>query len=514
MSTVITGKPARQPAGSTAAAVADTGSGSPRRLPRDEPWGWIATIGVALIAGILRFWRLGDPDSIIFDEKYYATEAQDYLRYGVEFNAEVGTPEFVVHPPVGKWVIAFGEALFGNDAFGWRFSAALLGTLSVLMLARIARRLFGSTLLGCVAGLLLALDGLHFVMSRTALLDVILMFWVLAAFGCLVLDRDQTRARLAAMPAERWLSRRFGPLLLRPWRVAAGLCLGLAVGTKWSGLWFLAAFGLLTVAWELSTRRGRGVPSYVAGTALLDIVPAFLALVGVAFLTYLATWTGWFLSDDQHAWARGWAGAHPESSWWFTPDALPSLAQYHKEMWGFHKDLRADHSYKSHPWSWLVVGRPVSFFYETPQAGSPGCPGPQCSKAITAIGNPVIWWAALLALPATAVLWIGRRDWRAGAILAGMAAGWLPWFMWSERPIFYFYAVVFVPFLVLAVTLCLGVVLGPADAPATRRKVGAIAVGGYVLLVLAVFAWLYPVLSAQVLTYDEWHSRMLFPSWI
>src|SRR5262249_40681395 len=54
-----------------------------------------------------------------------------------------------------------------------------------------------STLLGCVAGLLLALDGLEFVMSRTALLDIFVMFWVLAAFAALVVDRDRTRARYA-----------------------------------------------------------------------------------------------------------------------------------------------------------------------------------------------------------------------------------------------------------------------------------------------------------------------------
>src|ERR1019366_8078491 len=73
-----------------------------------------------------------------------------------------------------------------------------IGSLAILLLARIPRRMTRSTLLGCIAGLLMALDGLEFVMSRTALLDIFLMFWVLAAFGCLVVDRDVTRARLAA----------------------------------------------------------------------------------------------------------------------------------------------------------------------------------------------------------------------------------------------------------------------------------------------------------------------------
>ena len=95
-------------------------------------------------------------------------------------------------------MIAIGEQLFGFTPFGWRFMVAVAGTLAVLMIARIGRRLFRSTLLGCVAGLLLTVDGLDFVHSRTALLDLLLMFWVLAAFGALLVDRDRTRARLAA----------------------------------------------------------------------------------------------------------------------------------------------------------------------------------------------------------------------------------------------------------------------------------------------------------------------------
>ena len=60
-----------------------------------------------------------------------------------------------------------------------------------------------STLLGCVAGLLMALDGLELVLSRTAILDIFVMFWVLAAFGLMVIDRDRTRARLAAAARRR-----------------------------------------------------------------------------------------------------------------------------------------------------------------------------------------------------------------------------------------------------------------------------------------------------------------------
>ena len=108
----------------------------------------------------------------MFDETYYVKQGSSFLDYGYERSIDPsfsGTPDtafthgttdvwgqaadFVVHPPVGKWMIAAGEWLFGQDSsFGWRFAVALCGTLSILMTARIARRMFGSTLLGCVAG--------------------------------------------------------------------------------------------------------------------------------------------------------------------------------------------------------------------------------------------------------------------------------------------------------------------------------------------------------------------------
>src|SRR5882757_2031640 len=185
-------------------------------MPGSALWGWLGPLLVTAFGAFLRFNQLKVPDKVIFDETYYVPDALGILRYGVEHNyvsarnsmlvqgnTHIFTSggEFVVHPPVGKLFIAFGEWTFGVNSFGWRFSAALIGSLAILLLARIARRMTRSTLLGCIAGLLLALDGLEFVMSRTALLDIFLMFWILATFGCLVVDRDISRARLATAVA-------------------------------------------------------------------------------------------------------------------------------------------------------------------------------------------------------------------------------------------------------------------------------------------------------------------------
>ena len=112
-------------------------------------------------------------------------------------------------------------------------------------------------------------------------------------------------------------------------------------------------------------------------------------------------------------------------------------------------------------------------------------------------------------------MWALRRDWRAGAILAGIAAGYLPWFNYQSRTIYTFYAVAFVPYVVLAVTYVLGLV-HRAGAP---RRSGAAAGGSpwpaaYVVLSVGLFAFFYPLYTAQVIPYPQWQLRMWFPSWI
>jgi len=508
--------------------------------PTDRVWGWVAPLVVAAVGGFLRFWRLGDPHQLVFDETYYVKQAYSMLQHGFEERVPQsikfpdnmftnGTPnvfgtdaDFVVHPPVGKWVIAAGEQLFGPaSSVGWRFSVALLGTLSILMIGRAARRMFGSTLMGTIAAILLAFEGHHFVHSRTGLLDLIVMFWGFAAFCALLVDRDRSREILArkvgalreAGARHTDPALRFGPWLgLRPWRCVAGVCLGLSAGTKWSGVFFLVAFGLMTVLWDMGARRAAGIRRWWLGAALVDGLYAALVMVGLTLVVYVSTWAGWFRSKD--AWDRQWAATHPSRTFGWVPDSLRSLWKYHQEMYHFNVTLASPHPYKTNPWSWLIQGRPTSFFYEGPKKGQNGCTVALSSKAITSIGTPTIWWGATIAVFVLLFMWALRRDWRAGAVLAGFAGGYLPWFNYQSRTIYTFYAVAFVPYVVLAVTYLLGMAIGPATASRSRRRWGLAAAGAFVVTSVAMFAFFYPLYTAQVIPYPQWAMRMWFPSWI
>ena len=193
-------------------------------MPDDRLWGWIGPLLVTLFAALLRFNRLSVPNAVIFDETYYAKDAWSILKHGVEWSwvanpknnpnfvndqviaghtnlfaacSGTGCGEYVVQPEVGKLLMAAGEWLYGLTTLGWRLAPAVFGSLAILVMCRVARRHARFTLLGCTAGLLLSLDGLEYGLSRTGILDIFLMFFVLAAFGALVVDRDVSRARLA-----------------------------------------------------------------------------------------------------------------------------------------------------------------------------------------------------------------------------------------------------------------------------------------------------------------------------
>jgi dolichyl-phosphate-mannose-protein mannosyltransferase len=502
-------------------------------MPDDRPWGWLGPLLVTAFGAFLRFNRLRVPRALIFDETYYAKDAWSILQHGVEWNlvsnandliqaghTNIFAPcsgsacgEYVVQPEVGKLLIAVGEWLFGLNSLGWRFSSAVFGSLAILLMCRIARRMTRSTLLGCVAGLLMSLDGLEFVLSRTGILDIFLMFFVLAAFGCMVIDRDESRARLAEAVA-RGEGGDAGPRLgIRRWQVAAGILLGLAVGTKQIAAWYLVGFAGLGIAWDIGARRAAGLPSFVRGT-LRDAVWRPLTFIVIPLLVYVATWGNWLLTSTGYD--RNYAQQHgvniPVIS------ALYSLYEYHLQALSFGLGLRQPHPYQSQPWDWLLMTRPVAFFYQCytgPVAGPANyCPknyaGQEWSQEVLAIGTPAIWWGSMLALLFCLGWWLLRRDWRAGAVLLGVVAGWAPWFPLVTRTKFYYYALEFEPFLILSITLCLGLILGPAAASVRRRSIGAGIVGAYLLCVLIMFWYFYSILAGQVIPYHDWLDHMWY----
>ena len=401
--------------------------------------------GVLAFAALTRFINLGRPGELVFDEVYYVDGARDFLASGVELDK--GAAEFIVHPPVGKWAIALGIQIFGDTPFGWRFSAALVGLLSVALIFVITRKLFHSYFLSLTAALLISFDGLHLVMSRTALLDIFLSFFILLAFYLLITDR-------------LWL---------------AGIVMGLALGTKWSALYVLAALGLYLLI------RDR---KFLVTPIQFGVVPLFI---------YLSSWTGWFFSNN------GWSKDH-------SANPLISWLHYHREMLNFHTGLTTEHSYEASAWNWLILGRPTSFFYESPK----GCGSDSCSQEVLAIGTPFLWWFGLISIFVAIGYFIYRRERSAGLILMFLLASYLPWLAFPERTTFFFYSIAFEPFLILAIIYVISKALEKPELQSERKKY---VVAGVALIALC-FAYFFPLFVGGVMNYEDWYARMWFTNWI
>ena len=529
-------------------ATTEPGRVLPHRTPPvsvanrvEDPFlGWAWAVVIAGVAFFLRHWHLGAPREFSFDETYYAKDAWSLLNNGYIRTYAEGAdeailagdtltqwnpgPSMAVHPDVGKWLIALGEQAFGMDPYGWRIASAVVGSLMVLVMCRFVKRVSGSTLLGLFAGLLLALDGLHLVLSRLALLDIFVAFFVLCGVHCVVADRQWLRTRLTAGASR---------VLWRPWLIGGGLCFGLAVGTKWSAAYVLAAFGIMVWLWSWGARRAQGRPAAFWRSVVLDGAPAFVQLVGLAFVVYVISWTGWLLhaGEYEQALSNTQYTTYEGGERWPTatePDAeglgevtqsLRSLWYYHQDVYTFHTHFLNDstHPYASKPATWLLLGRPVGVSTTLDiQPGSQGCHAAadsHCLRQVILLGNPVVWWAGCVAMVASLALWLLGRDWRHGVAVVGLAASWLPWFSYDDRPVYSFYTIVALPFLILSIALCVGALMGPA--PHGRRRLVGVAVGGAVAVsTTAAFAFFWPVWTDQLLTHSQWLSRMWLSRWI
>ena len=469
------------------------------------------------LAALTRLVGLGYPNSLVFDETYYVKDAYALLTNGVELSWLDGSdsqfasgdtsgltdqPSFVVHPPLGKWLIALGMLLLGQEnPYGWRIIVALLGVATVWLGMKCAQLIFESKIWANLTGFLLAIDGVGIVLSRTALLDQILGFFALLAFYFLLKDLgDYSR--------------------YRPWLIAMGVTLGLATAVKWSGLYFLAVFALyrflVSASKNYRTHKkiegeiGELEPKLWLLPTFLEGLKTFLLVTIPALLVYLSSWTGWFVSTK--GWDRNYAETNPATGLLAVfPKPIQSLWHYHQEIYGFHANLHTSHPYEANPLSWIFMLRPTSFFWEEKASGClfDSATG-DCVSAITALGNPIIWWGAVLASSVLIGSWFRTRDRLTSLLLVGIVAGYVPWLFLMNRTVFEFYVVSFSPWVILILVFGLKTWLENSPRPNRARYF----ISGYLVLVALCSIFFYPIWSGMWISYDFWRIHMWLPSWI
>jgi dolichyl-phosphate-mannose-protein mannosyltransferase len=448
-------------------------------VPAHNRWtrlDWIAVVSLVTIAAFLRLLFLSDPHKLVFDETYYAKDACYYVEAATE-PCGLETPQVEAHPPLGKWLIGAGIAVFGFDSFGWRVSAAITGSLTVLLMYLLARRLLSSTLGATIAGLLLTLDFLHFVQSRIAMLDVFVTTFGLAAVLFAVYDRDYAATKRRVLG------------LSRPWRAAAGVAAGVAFASKWSGAFFILMVIVLTIAWDMAAAAASEDGLHrrnVLRSAASTLVWLVLLPVAVYVVTYVGRVGG---SVTAMPWSQG--------SW------LGAVAHEQRDMYVTHTRtiLDATHSYQSPAWSWILLKRPVAYYYEVADGQN---------QEILALGNPFVWWASIAAVVVVSLAWIRRLARREayggpeGLIVAGLFFTYVPWLVQQtgRGAVFIFYLLPTVPFMCLALAYCATRIGNSWEARA--------AIALFVAMTIGLFAFFFPVLTKRPLPPEQWKARIWF----
>ena len=390
------------------------------RLVPDFPssgWrGWIGPLVVTALAFFLRIWHISTPRAFSFDETYYAKDAWSLLHFGYERqpipNADrlfltgnghiYGTgAEWATHPPLGKWVIAVGEKIFGISPFGFRIMAVRLRD---HQRPGAGQDRPPDVPLGPArhpGGLLLAIDGLAIVMSRTSMLDIFLMAFVLFAFACLVIDRDKVRARLLDWSLEAWTSTRrpsasppgARPVARRP-AVAAhgGVLPGLRLRDQVERRLLPRRLRdhVLAVG-PIGPAGGRHRGSHLGRRrqGLLDerdLLRPDCASPRTSRATPAGSSPGAAISAPgprRPACTRTIRGS---------PDVVRSFWHWHAVTLNYHNHLFSPHAYEAGPGKWILMIRPTQMYAVYPKC--PSNPAVDCARDIVSLGNPILWWTA------------------------------------------------------------------------------------------------------------------------
>jgi dolichyl-phosphate-mannose-protein mannosyltransferase len=369
---------------------------------------WLILAAICLFAFGARIFRLGEIKSYTFDEVYHAVTAKLIHRNDPQayewWNPPVEPDTAVdwLHPPLAKYTQAFAMIFFGETPFGWRISAVVFGTAVIFVTAEFTRYLFNDRRLALLAALLASFDGLLLTQSRIAMNDIHVTFAILMTFWVYAWYR-KTLQKLITHPQQK--NQLLGTLRLSMF--LSGMTAGLAMGTKWSGLFGLVVLWVFELSFLIFNLRAIAPKKIDAFKEIVLRVGIFIIL---PFVMYVLSYSHMFLQgktlvcNQQYAeegkcycnqessmwvdWMKTIAGGDPAR--WEALEArggckrlISHFSELHKQIWWYQTTLKATHGYQSRPLDWFLNLRPVWFYvsYQNDKIAN-----------IYAQGNPALFW--------------------------------------------------------------------------------------------------------------------------
>ncbi|NBS17469.1 MAG: phospholipid carrier-dependent glycosyltransferase [Gammaproteobacteria bacterium] len=372
----------------------------------------LLTVGLAS-----RFWGLGTPATVIFDELHWGRYFSSYFT---------GSYYFDVHPPLGKLIYAGWAYLWGfTPAFIFELSApyngawalilrglpAFMGAMLPLIVYGLALDLGYRQTMAALAGFLIAIDGAFIGISRLILLDPFLLFFGFAALWSY----------------QRWSKTGLVFGLLIP-----GVFAGLAVSIKWTGLAFLGLITLLELS-RLWTQRESLSPLLIAkGILALGIIPLLIYTLQFWIHFALLTHSGPgddFMTPAFQATLEGSRYALDRGELQ-RPHFFEKFVELNQEMFRANARMTTGHPYSSAWYTWPLMFRPIFMWQGGPL------------ERISLFGNPFIWWGSTIAVLTLlqTTLWLRLRylDATGRLLLLGWLMNLLP-FMGIGRVMFIYH---------------------------------------------------------------------------
>jgi dolichyl-phosphate-mannose--protein O-mannosyl transferase len=298
---------------------------------RDEAPLVVVLLFLVVVGIALRAQNLGGAKDFKWDEHHFVENARNYLA---------NKPDWNDHPPLSKLIIAVALRATGDTPKGWRMASLLFGLLDIGLIGWTTWLAFRSRRAALIAAAFVAADGMFIVYSRTALFDGIIVAFALTGLSAAFFGR-------------------------KPWHVLlCGLCIGVAVSLKLSGLVFVA----LAAAACLVSRPLR------LWTPLLAIIP-LLFYVQYAF------------------------GLHITGK----PASVADVIAENQRLVHHHLSFTVVHPSSSRWYTWFLPTRPFFFRQDQDHDG--------LSRVLLLLGNPALWWASSVAVIATVVV-VLRTGWR------------------------------------------------------------------------------------------------------
>lgn len=401
-----------------------------------------------IISSALFFYHINNFPNLYFDENHYVPAAKEWLNFAPTMNLE--------HPPLGKYIIAMGLALFGDTPLGWRVFSLVAGILSLYLCLALARMIFKNQILAFLIALFSLFNFWFYVQSRIAMLDIFMIFFLLLGFYFYLKSLstgEKNKKLFTYLSAAGW---------------------GLAVACKWSAVFIYIPFYII-FAFKSYTEKSKATKS--KDGILREILLFGITSVGIYYFTFLP---------------YAFVETNLKISWW------EIFINLQLKILDLQKAVIQAHSYNSPWYQWPFMIRPIWYeFIKLADSDN--------FRGVVLLGNPLQMVLGFFAILTGLFRW-DKLNSNGKSILVLFLCSWLWWGLTSRKVSFFYYFFPSAIFYSFLVPIALKTYMNDKRV----NQVMAI----LVVFSMVLFIYFFPILSGEVAPMNSLINYRWLEGWI